>query len=84
MIAARRGDHAARLGIDLVQPVEVYESAANLECAGRRMVFVFDPHAAPASPAQLGPRVLGRRGHHPMNEPGGVLQLGHIEGNFRR
>jgi hypothetical protein len=84
MIAARRGDDAGHVEILGTQPIEIDQAAAYLEGAGRSMVLVFHPDLAPGPPADLGPSVLRRGGHHGVHQLGGALQLRHVENYLPR
>ena len=43
VIAARRGDHAARHGLVGCEARAIDKAAAHLECAGRRRILVLYP-----------------------------------------
>ena len=79
MIAARRRYDAGTFRLRAAKPVQVHESAPDLECPSRCVIFVFHPHAAPGALLKLRPRVLRRRRHHPMHEGRSTLQFSHVE-----
>ena len=48
------------------------------------MIFMFHPHGAAGTFAELRPRVLRRGRHYPVYERGGALQVGHLKCGLMR
>jgi DNA-binding transcriptional regulator YhcF (GntR family) len=67
VIAARRGDDAAAIGLALQESLEVHRGAARLERADRRVILVLEPHFRAERGRHLRPHVL-RRGRHDRRE----------------
>ncbi len=63
VVAACGGDQAGEIGLGLLEPCGVDQGAAQLECAGRRVVFMLDPRFGAEPLIEERPRVL-RRGRH--------------------
>ena len=76
MIAPRGGHDAAHLGAIALQTVEIGDAAADLECAGRRMVLMLDPDFAAGTGSEQGPGIACGGGECRMHESGGGFKLG--------
>jgi hypothetical protein len=61
VIAAGGGDDAADRGLRALQPVEIDEPTADLECTDRRVVLVLHPASRPQPRLEQRPAVLWRR-----------------------
>src|ERR1700680_2241308 len=64
MIAARRGNDSTGLWMRMTESIQVHESPADFECAGRRVILMFYPHGAAGTQLQLRPGVLRGRRHY--------------------
>ena len=84
MIAAGRRNDAGGLRMRLAQPIQIYKTAANFECARGRVIFMFHPDCAAGAAAKFGPCILRRSRHYLVNELCSTLQLGHVERYFLR
>jgi len=75
VVPASRGDDAGRLGVGALQPVDVGDPAAHLECAGRAVVLLFDPDFTAHTRRKERPGVLRCGRHVAMHERRGVVEF---------